>query len=230
MKNLLIISTLTLTLSACAAGPNPRGPGLRPAANPSDVISAELAFARLAQEKGQWTAFRQTAANDAVMFVPQRVRAQDWLKGRADPATAVKWQPSAVWSSCDGSYAVTQGHWRSANSSGGFVTVWQRQGDPRRPTGYKWVLDMSVTTEHGTASPDTIAAKVADCRQVAVARGVAVASSDGRVPDVKLESSTDGSLSWTSEVRVDQSRHIVIELWNGTRFDTVLELDGRDID
>ena len=36
-----------------------------------------------------------------------------------------------AWSSCDGSYAVTQGQWRSANASGGFVTVWQRQGDPR---------------------------------------------------------------------------------------------------
>jgi hypothetical protein len=77
MNRLIPALAISFALTACAAGPNARGPGLRPAANPSDVISAELAFARLAQEKGQWTAFRQTATSDAVMFVPQRVRAQD---------------------------------------------------------------------------------------------------------------------------------------------------------
>jgi hypothetical protein len=221
---------VSLALSACAAGPNPRGPGLRPAANPSDVISAELAFARLAQEKGQWTAFRQTSTSDAVMFVPQRVRAQDWLKGRADPATAVRWQPSAVWSSCDGSYAVTQGQWRSANASGGFVTVWQRQGDPRRPTGYKWVLDMSVTTEHGTASPDTIAAKVADCDKIDDAIVPGVMDRDGAVLDDLVGSSTDATLVWNSSVRRDGGRKIEVWVAKAGKLDTVLELDGRDID
>ena len=69
-------------------------------------VSAE-AFARAAQEKGQWTAFREYAADDALMFVPQPVAAKDWLKKQANPAQAVTWQPYAVWSSCDGSLAVT---------------------------------------------------------------------------------------------------------------------------
>src|SRR3546814_4565755 len=47
------------------------------AANPSAFIAAELAFARLARDKWQWTAFRETAADDAVMFMPQRVLARD---------------------------------------------------------------------------------------------------------------------------------------------------------
>jgi hypothetical protein len=228
MNRLIPALALSLALTACAAGPNSRGPGLRPAANPSDVISAELAFARLAQEKGQWTAFRQTAASDAVMFVPQRVRAQDWLKGRADPATSVRWQPSAVWSSCDGSYAVTQGQWRSANSSGGFVTVWQRQGDPRRPTGYKWVLDMSVTTEHSPASSDAIEAKVAACTT-----GILPTPEPMLVPsgaDVEMGFSSDSTLRWTSAVLANKVRIIALESWNGTGFVEVLKLDGRDTD
>jgi hypothetical protein len=227
MNRLIPTLAISFALTACAAGPNSRGPGLRPAANPSDVISAELAFARLAQEKGQWTAFRQTAAADAVMFVPQRVRAQDWLKGRTDPATSVRWQPSAVWSSCDGSHAVTQGQWRSANSSGGFVTVWQRQGDPRRPTGYKWVLDMSVTTEHGTASPDTIAAKVADCSGTEPPLVLRVTTLD---LDSFAGQSSDNTLIWNAVVAQNGSRRITVQILENGIYKTALELDGRDID
>ena len=52
-------------LAACAGqGERPRYRGLRPTANPSAVVAAELAFARAAQEKGQWTAFREYAADE----------------------------------------------------------------------------------------------------------------------------------------------------------------------
>ena len=65
-----IISALLLGLlvASCASqGPKDRGPRSfgKPVANPSAVVAAELRFARLAQEKGQWTAFRETAAEDA---------------------------------------------------------------------------------------------------------------------------------------------------------------------
>src|SRR5690606_39127749 len=97
---------LAAALAACATAPRDRT-DLRPNANPSAVIAAEMAFARAAQEKGQWTAFRQYATRDAVMFVPEPVNAQQWLRGQADPAQAVTWQPYQVWSSCDGSFAVS---------------------------------------------------------------------------------------------------------------------------
>src|SRR3546814_11384170 len=71
------------------------------AANPSAFIAAEIRFAQLAQAEGQWTAFRETAHPDAVMFVPERAKAQDWLKSQKDPAEAVKWQPHAVYVSRD---------------------------------------------------------------------------------------------------------------------------------
>ena len=76
-------------------------PPMRYQPDPSSVIAAEIAFNRLAQKKGQWTAFRETAADDAVMFVPQRVVAKDWLKKQADPPASVSWSPSIVYVSCD---------------------------------------------------------------------------------------------------------------------------------
>jgi hypothetical protein len=223
----LTLLPAALALSACATGPGYDGPRLKPAANPSAVIASELAFARLAREKGQWTAFRATSTADAVMFVPERANAQTWLKGRADPAKSVTWLPDAVWSSCDGSYAVSQGHWQSGNSSGGFVTVWQRQGDERRPDDYKWVLDMSVTTEHREAPDETIAAKVATCSPP-VASVPIIATADGG--DTAIAYSRDNTLRWTSAVRRDRSRRIVVESWNGSTYDKVLELDGRDVE
>ena len=44
------------------------------------AVDAELAFARDAQRIGQWTAFRKWADRDAVMFTPQAVWAQHFLK------------------------------------------------------------------------------------------------------------------------------------------------------
>ena len=100
----LAIALLALALTACSTGPNPRdryARMLKPTANPSKVVAAELGFARMAQDEGQWTAFRATADDDAVMFVPQQVSAKAWLKGRADPPASVKWSPSVVYVSCN---------------------------------------------------------------------------------------------------------------------------------
>lgn len=128
-------------------------------ANPSAVIAAELAFARAAQERGQWTAFRETAAADAVMFVPAMVLAQAWLKDRADPPQAVRWQPHEVWSSCDGSLVVSHGAWQKPGQAGWFTTIWQRQEDG----GYKWVLDHGDSVAEPASAPEFTPAHVAEC-------------------------------------------------------------------
>ena len=94
------------------------GGGLTPAGNPSALIAAEIAFARLAREKGQWTAFRETADDDAEMFTPRRVVAKDWLKGRKDPAQAVQWETHRAYASCDGSFGVTYGGWTGGADAG----------------------------------------------------------------------------------------------------------------
>jgi hypothetical protein len=217
MKRILIAAALTLTLAACASGPSrPNFGRIEPVANPSAVIAAELAFARLAQDKGQWTAFRETAAAGAEMFVPQRVKAADWLKGRAEPAVAVKWQPHAVWSSCDGSFAVTRGGWQSPNASGTFATIWQRQGRG----DLKWVADMSLTSDgSGTAAPEMIAARTAECQvRPGPAPQLVVTDTDWRTG-----ASRDGTLVWGTGVTTLGGRTIKVWLWNGTSFEAVLD-------
>jgi hypothetical protein len=168
---LLFAASLLATPVALAAQPmgdgpprsegGPRGQG-RQSANPSAVIAAEVGFNQLAQEKGQWTAFLETSAVDAEMFVPQRVKAAEWLKKRPNPPKSVTWQPHEVWSSCDGSYALTRGAWQRPDGKFGyFTTLWQRQP---KAGGYKWLLDQGNDMAVQIAAPEMIAGLVADCR------------------------------------------------------------------
>jgi hypothetical protein len=216
MKRILIAASLAMILTACGPGQGgPRGQRLKPAANPSAVIAAELAFARLAQEKGQWAAFRATAASGAEMFVPQRVKAAEWLKGRAEPAAAVTWQPHAVWSSCDGSFAVTRGAWTSPNASGSFATIWQRQNNG----DYKWLSDMSLTSDGSAAAPEMIAARVAECKARPAPPPPLIVTDT----DWQTGVSRDGTLHWGTGVTTLGGRTIKVSLWNGTVFEPVLE-------
>ncbi len=218
-RTLIALAAFSLTLSpALAAKEAPRG-----YANPSAVVAAEIAFAKLAQEKGQWTAFRSTATKDAVMYVPQIVAAQGWLKGKADPARSVTWQPHQVWSSCDGSLAVTRGAWQGENATTGyFTTVWQRQKDGK----YKWVSDMGEPLPMALDAPEMIMAKVADCppgyrgkppKQVAkVPAQVDPAQRGG--------TSLDGTLTWATTVAPDLSRRFTVTIASGGTPVTVQDL------
>ncbi len=164
------------------------------------MIAAELAFAQLAQEKGQWTAFRATAAPDAVMFGPQMVLAQQWLKGRADPPVAVKWQPHQAWSSCDGSVVITHGAWQQPKATGYFTTVWQRQKDG----GYKWVFDHGDALPLPIDPPEMIAAKVADCPKTGARQPAAPPNAPAPFdPASRRGQSDDGTLTWGVTARPD---------------------------
>lgn len=181
------------------------------AANPSAAIAAEVAFARMAQEKGQWTAFRAHAAPDAVMFVPQMVLAQEWLKDRADPSRAVTWQPHMAWSSCDGSLVATHGAWQGAAGSGYFTTIWQRQ--PKG--GYKWVLDHGDTMAFPLDAPEMIQALVAECPEPAP-RADKPKRRKGKEPAVPFDparragQSDDGSLAWEVTVTPQGARNVSV--------------------
>ena len=164
MKRLVLALALIALPGAAMADPPAPPPADAKAtrnsyANPSAVIAAELAFARDAATRGQWTAFAQFAAPDAVMFVPQMVWAQQWLKGRANPAVAVKWQPHEVWSSCDGSLVISRGAWQDQKAFGYFTTIWQRQFDG----SYKWVFDHGDALKEPLDAPEMLAAHIADC-------------------------------------------------------------------
>jgi hypothetical protein len=194
-------------------------------ANPGAVIAAEIAFNQLAQEKGQWTAFLATAAPDAAMFVPQLVLASQHLKGKANPNPSVKWQPHLVWSSCDGSVAVTRGAWQLPASSGYFTTVWTRQRDGK----YKWTLDQGEELPMPLDSRDTVVAKVADCPPGWRPKG-------GKPPKVKTPASIDpvsrkgqsldGTLTWEANVAPDGSRRFVVAMRQGEGMATVQDIQA----
>lgn len=183
--------------------PGGQGFGVSAMANPSAVVSAELAFARLAQDKGQWTAFRETADKDAVMFVPDAVNAQAWLKKQVDPSKAVTWKPYRVFVSCDGGYALSTGPWTDADGkTGTFSTIWRRQ----KKGDFKWVVDFGSDTRLAAQDDPIIEGKVADCPARGAGRGDVQRGKPPKMEIVRIPippppsgegQSEDGSLRWT---------------------------------
>jgi hypothetical protein len=188
---------------------------MRRTANPSAVVATEIAFAREAQEKGQWTAFRAFAADNAVMFVPQPVAAKEWLKGRSNPARAVSWQPHSVWMSCDGSLAVSKGAWQRADGSVGyFTTVWRRQ----KNGSYKWELDQGDTLPQPLAAPDMIAGNVADCSK---AKAPIIPGPEAGETQ-RVGWSDDKTLQWIFVAQPDGSRWFKAHRWTGEGYEEVI--------
>lgn len=201
----ILLASLLFSLTACASGPGaPRDRLIRPFADPGQVITTERAFARMAREKGTWTAFRHYATGEALTPSPQLSNAQAGLKGLADPPQPILWGPDAAWSSCDGSFAVTTGEAAfPSGRKGRFLTVWQRQDDGE----YRWVLDQGFDSAGGPIDPETIPAKVAECPKGPrpsreVRRGEAWGSGK----------SNDGTLAWSTAIAADCSRTAVIAI------------------
>lgn len=228
MKRTLIALALVAATLPAAAAAQSRDRAMTPRANPSAAVAAEIAFAKLAQEKGQWTAFAQTATKDAVMFVPQMVLAQDWLKGKANPPKAVTWQPHQVWASCDGSLIVTRGAWQGqADASGYFTTVWQRQKDGK----YKWVADQGEPLPLPLDAPEMIVAKVAQCPTAEAARAANTGWKGKKPPVVAFDpaqragASQDGSLTWNVVVQPNGARNFAVNMLLDGKMTPVQVLD-----
>lgn len=205
----LAISVALLALCACAGGQQrPRygegiidralagAPGM---AQPSDIVATELAFARAAQEKGQWTAFREFAADGALFFGPTEVsEAKPWLEKQQDPAQAVTWDAHQIWMSCDGTLAVSTGAFdEPGGSKGRFYTVWQRQRDRE----YKFVFDFGVPMDQPPSAPDLIQGNVAKC-----GTGLEL----GLDATENLRRSSDGTLAWSWTYPGDGTRRFTV--------------------
>lgn len=216
---LFAVIGIALMLASCAGGDRPtdrerfnRVLG-KPVANPSAIVAAELSFARLAQEKGQWTAFRETAADDAIMFTPNLVNAQQWLKGKADPPQAVDWQPHRIYMSCDGSIGVSTGAWQdSKGGTGHFTTIWRQQEfgqrRPNKDVEWKWIFDDGQPLDKPLEEPDFIETFVASCTvRAPVGAPPAVPSGKG-----KTDMSVDRSLIWNATATDDGSRIVFVDL------------------
>ena len=188
-------------------------PPMRYQPDPSSVIAAEIAFNRLAQDKGQWTAFRETAADDAVMFVPDKVLAKDWLKKQADPPASVNWSPSTVYVSCDGRLAASTGNWKRPDGSVGyFTTLWRRDKKGR----WQWILDHGDTLATPRPASDILSGKVATCKRATRPDGPPAKDGKDAPP-------ADDSLLWTAEVAPDKSRRVTVRMWTGAAYETVID-------
>ncbi len=253
MKRAIAI-LLGLALVGCAGGPPPvrYSDGfmrdVRNTANPSTVAATEIAFSRAAREDGQWTAFRRFLADGGVIHGRNGViDAAGFLAGQSDPAVPVQWTPLAIWSSCDGQLAVTQGKFADPDGSWGFyVTVWERQRDGT----YRWTYDMgapdTALTERETRDREPppeddesvivvqaipmIQGEVADCRAEGASPTVAAwPDAGGGASGGAL--SRDGSLAWRWVQGADGRRMFAAQQWRGGVWEPALDFavtaDGR---
>ena len=188
------------------------------AASPQTAIDAERAFAADAQKLGQWTAFRKHATADALMFIPQPVNAQTFLKGRKDPPVSVFWWPGRSFVSCDGTYAVNTGPWVRdwGKSVGYFTTVWKRE-----VATWRWTYDAGDSLKAARAEGGDIKARRAACPVLPLAPRPAREVPEG----VKYGGGTsrDGSLTWDWTVLPDGSRRFWASLWDGRNYRVVID-------
>lgn len=230
IKPVLSLAALAL-LAACNSGPRQSIPdriidralaGAPGQAQPGVIVAREIEFARAAREEGQWSAFRAFAAPDALLHGPAgTVQARQWLAGRSDPPASVQWEPRAVWMSCDGSLAVSQGRFRDPQGMvGNYYTVWERQPDG----AYLWTYDMGAPDDPQPAprqrfedgdivvtSLDAVRAQIADCprRADSVPTPPAFSLAGDFTHGGKV--SPDGTLRWRWEHRATGERRLVVD-------------------
>ncbi|MGI8931118.1 MAG: hypothetical protein ACR2FK_01885 [Sphingomicrobium sp.] len=192
------------------------------------AIEAERAFARDAQRKGEWTAYRAYADPDAVMFTPQAIWAHELLKGKKDPPASRRWSPNASYVSCDGRLAVNTGPWKSANGaeSGYFTTVWQQE--KRR---WRWVYEGGDTLKEPLTARKTPIVSKSSCRGRAPGAPLMAPPSAKRGPrgaapdDFGRGQSADRTLGWDWRVGPKGARQFRVFKWTGRGY--VLALDQK---
>ena len=210
----------------------------RPIAEPGKVAAADIAFARAAQDEGQWTAARARIGPGALLHDDTGpFDAASWLSTRADPPAATRWAPRAVWSSCDGSLAVSYGRLVSPQGLvGDYVTVWQRQGDG----DYRWLYHTATLDDPQPAPPpavepgpdtiivgalDPIEGRAADCGAAAdlAMDGLSATSASGRHGQFAAR---DNSLRWRWEHHADNRRRVVVDWVRDGRWQEAMAFDA----
>lgn len=239
------IALAALAASLVACGPQrPRGPsdrvieraltGAPGAAQPSTIVSTEIAFARAAREQGQWTAFEQFAAPGALLHGRNGViEAAPFLASADDPPEAVQWGVRTVVMSCDGELAVAQGRYRDPEGLvGTYITVWQRQSD----NSYRWVYDGGGPdvpqppprreVEDGdivVTAIDAVQGLVATCPRAG--ETIPPPPADSRVSErpQDVKQSRDGTLRWRFQHRSEGEKYVVAEYYYLGEWVTAIE-------
>ena len=225
-----------------------RRPALGQRGEPGIVAAADRAFARAAQEVGLWSAYRSFAASDAQLHLPDGVTAAaPWLAGRADPEQAPQWSPTAVWSSCDGSLAVSFGRYTDPDGTvGSYAATWAWQDlgrnaarDAMPSDAYRFTYKLrgpdnpqppppAPRVDAATAGPDAIVVaaigvidgKVADCSRGAMPPAPGVEASGTTGP---LAISADRTLQWHWVHDTDGTRRLLVDYYREGRWQRALD-------
>lgn len=209
-KDIAAIS-FALMLVSCSSQQGPRRPGPAPfAQNPSVILALDIAQNLLAAETDAYAALRETAAENALIFVPEPVPAKSWLKAQP-PLKNTSWQPHRVFMSCDGKTGVTTGAIKWGEVHGYYTTVWQFF-QKRDGTGeWRWLLSHGDGVETPRAVPEFLQTKTASCDG---APNIPLAAPEAG-EQMMTGLSRDQSLRWTWRYRADKSRTLAVETWNG---------------
>ena len=235
-----------LALAACASGPSyplgstVHGPAtkraLDPVGEPGSVAAADLAYAKAVREEGANAALGRFADSGALLHVaggPADAARQ--LAGDPQSAQVLR-GPRRVWSSCDGSLAVSTGRFQRADGLvGNYTTVWELQSDGE----YEWTYELREIDDPQPPPPppntapdeDTIVVqelvsiegRVADCgsagaRPAATSAG-STASGGGQ--------SRDGMLAWTWSQEADGTRRVAVGWMREGEWQVAHEYDAR---
>ena len=180
------------------------------------ALDADRALAADAQAMGQWAAMRKWATPNAVMLLAKPLRAEDTLSWPT-PREAVRWTPAASFVSCDGRMAANTGSWRNAGGRQGYYsTLWARRPDG----GWWWTVDGGNDLRTPRALPAVPQVRRAACTGRPRAL-LGVYPEIGRLND--QGSSPDATLRWRYRIQPSGARLFSVELWNGRRFEPVID-------
>lgn len=115
----------------------------------TSLVNAELAFARISEEKGMDSAFMAFLSDDAIIFRPNPVNGQEWFRTHPAPPIALSWSPGFADVSSSGDLGYTTGPWMARDkadstappSYGDFVSVWRKRGG-------EWKVELDLGVSH----------------------------------------------------------------------------------
>lgn len=216
-----------------------RRPRLRTVGEPGRVAAADFTFARTAREEGLAAAASASVAPGALLHLRSGpLDAPRWIGQLAADAPAGQWAPDSVWSSCDGTLAVSQGRYRQEDGIvGTYVRVWALQGDRR----YKWTYHLASPDspqpppEPARATPggpdvivvetiNSLTGRVADCPQRGAARPAAPQVPPANAAFAGGGTSDDATLAWTFEHRSNGERVFTADYLRDGRWQRAAEL------
>ncbi|HZU54201.1 MAG TPA: DUF4440 domain-containing protein [Holophagaceae bacterium] len=126
------------------------------AQTPADVANAELAFAKMASEKGISASFLANFAQGSVILNPEPTDARAHYTKEQDPGF-LSWRPSWVGVSASGDLAYSTGPWeyRAAKEApplarGHFLSIWTKQADGTWKVAFDCGVSHAERAEPGT--------------------------------------------------------------------------------